>query len=113
MTDLTGGVVRPVVLTAGARATTSAVPGTPRTAADMRAALARLPVANLRKGYRQEPVERLVERVARELERREQGMAPFLRAADVHPDGFAQTRPGYSIEATRELLAAAAAALRT
>ena len=113
MSDLTGGA-RPVALTSAFSRPAAQAPAAPAnglTAAELRAELARMPLQNLRRGYRTEAVERLVERVARELERRQQGMAPLLRASDVHADGFAMARPGYGVEQTRALLAKAAEAL--
>jgi hypothetical protein len=74
--------------------------------------LASIPLVNVRRGYRPEAVERLIDRVADELTRRARGEAPLLRADDVHPDGFAMSRPGYATEPTKALLAAAAEALR-
>ncbi|WP_199423485.1 hypothetical protein [Actinotalea solisilvae] len=120
MTHLTGDAVPVAALTPLrrdlARAATAVAPAgtiTPGSGADLRAALAALPLSSLRRGYRHEAVERLVERVAEELDRRARGEKPVLRAEHVHLDGIALARPGYAIAPTRALLAAAADALRT
>ncbi len=119
MTDLTGGAVRPAGFSASVRPATAEVGGTaatgiapPRTGAELRAALAALPTTAVRRGFRHEAVDRLVEKAADELDRRARGEAPSLRAEHVHPDGFAMSRPGYAVAPTRALLAAAAQALR-
>lgn len=118
MTDLTGDALgaasfaptRREVLDAAAAAPSA--PGL-RTGADLRAALAALPQAGLRKGFRPEPVERLLERAAQELDRRARGEQPYLLAEHVHPDGLLQAwATGYAVGPTRALIAAAAEALR-
>ncbi|MBX9245692.1 hypothetical protein ICW40_12855 [Actinotalea ferrariae] len=120
MTDLTGGAVRPAGFSASVRPAAPEVGATAapagvaplRTGAELRAALAALPTTAVRRGFRPEAVDRLVEKAAEELDRRARGEAPSLRSEHVHPDGFAMTRPGYAVAPTRALLAAAAQALR-
>ena len=118
MTDLTGDALRPAAFTTTRREvqerTAAAPAGSPalRTGDDLRAALAALPMGSLRRGYRPEAVERLLEKAAEELDRRSRGEAPYLRAEHVHPDGFAMARPGYAVGPARTLLAQAAEALK-
>ncbi|MCU1433141.1 MAG: hypothetical protein JWP95_2246 [Actinotalea sp.] len=120
MTQLTGDALPPAAFStltrreAQGRAQITAPAGeqVPRTAAELRAALAALPQAGLRRGYRPEAVDRLVDRVALELDRRARGEAPYLLAQHVHCDGVGVSRPGYAVGPTRALLAAAAEALR-